>query len=182
MNENKPPQPPVDLARLVCWLVAISVVAVLLPTPLMWLASVIAGITGTLYATQSANRTWPQAIIALSLFLLTPGFYFGFLPIPILSMVVTFPSSEIPGFSHMPVRTSIGILLLLLISTVLAWGSAAISTWCARGCRRITAGWLLLFPIYLLLLLVYYLLNVVILAALCKLGLYTAIGLRGFPK
>lgn len=139
------------------------------------------GLLGTLglsCAIEQEGRIWPKVIVAMSLVLLTPGFFLNLMPCPMLALLLASPP-DIPGLSRMPIRTTVGIVLILLIGAVAAWGLAGLADGMARRVgrwQRKWMKWVAVFPLWVMVLLTYFLVSPLILLSVYLFGLYSEIG------
>jgi len=135
----------------------------------LWLVAAIVGSVGIYFAITEQKYLRPTAFVAFSLFAITPSFYLGPLPFPLLT------GYGIPGFDTMPVRVTIGIILILLLSAIVSWFLAILTNRLACRCDRATGGairWLIPFTFYGGLFLVFHLIFPFILTLMTLLGLY----------
>lgn len=142
----------------------------------IWLIPTILGSIGVFLATGSKTTMWPNAAVAAAMVAVTPGLFLNLIPNPLLLMVIT---ADVPGWSRMPVRTTVGILLILLIGAVVASVVAALGNRVVRRCVRGRSNLMravVSFSSFLLMLLIYHLISPLILAIVYFLGVYSEIG------
>lgn len=173
-----------DLWFLAFWaaLLAVTMVAVdsanTRANVLFFMVPGLLGTLGLFCAMRQKGRIWPKVFLAMSLFLLTPGFFLNLMPCPMLALLLASPP-DIPGLSRMPIRTTVGIALILLIAAVAAWGLAGLADGIARRVgrwQRKWMAWVAIFPLWAVLLVTYFLVSPLILLLVYLLGLYSEIG------
>jgi hypothetical protein len=178
MKETDSQQPSFDGFRVACWL-TVAAVATVLATPFMcmWLPPAIVGTIGVYCAMKADRHAMPNLLVAFSLVIITPAGFFSFIPVPMVPVALLEPD-QIPGLSRMPMKTTAALGLVLIIGGLAAWGLAASGNRCARRCDQWTKGtlrYVVPFPLYVLMFLVYHFISAVILEAiylsgLCSLG------------